>query len=53
MPLHFGKIGAAIAILTVVAFVLWLIFTTLFATERAEKKIEQTGALGVSADRLS
>jgi hypothetical protein len=45
MPLHFGKIGAAIALLTVAAFVAWLIFTTFFATEEAEQKIEQTGAV--------
>jgi hypothetical protein len=45
MPLHFGKIGAAIALLTVAAFVLWLVFTTFFATEQAEQKIEQTGAI--------
>ena len=46
MPLHFGKIFAAIALLTVVAFVLWLLFTTFFATKQAEEKIEQQGALG-------
>ena len=45
MPLHFGKIFAAIALLTVVAFVLWLLFTTFFTTERAEEKIEQHGAI--------
>ena len=45
MPLHFGKIFAAIALLTVVAFVLWLLFTIFFATERAEEKIEQHGAV--------
>jgi hypothetical protein len=48
MPLHFGKIGAAIALLTVAAFVAWLIFTTFFATEEAEQKIEQTGAIALS-----
>jgi hypothetical protein len=45
MPLHFGKIGAAIALLTIAAFVLWLLFTTLFATEEAEQKLEKTGAV--------
>jgi hypothetical protein len=45
MPLHFGKIFAAIALLTIAAFVLWLLFTTFFATERAERKIEQHGAV--------
>ena len=44
MPLHFGKIGAAIALLTVAAFVLWLI-VTLFTTEQAEQQIERTGAV--------
>ncbi|MGD9502165.1 MAG: hypothetical protein AB7V40_06725 [Methyloceanibacter sp.] len=45
MPLHFGKIGAAIALLTVAAFVLWLIFTTFFATEQADQELERTGAM--------
>jgi len=45
MPLHFGKIGAAIALLTVAAFVLWLLATTFFATEQADQKIEGTGAV--------
>ena len=45
MPLHFGKIGAAIALLTVAAFVLWLVATTFFATEQADQKIEDTGAV--------
>jgi hypothetical protein len=44
MPLHFGKIGAAIALLTVAAFVLWLLVTTFFATEQAEQPLE-TGAV--------
>ena len=45
MPLHFGKIFAAIALLTIAVFVLWLLFTTFFATEHAEQKIEQHGAV--------
>lgn len=45
MPLNFGKIGAAIALLTVAAFVLWLVVTTFFATEQAEQEIEQSGAI--------
>jgi hypothetical protein len=49
MPLHFGKIGAAIALLTVGAFVAWLIFTTLFATEQAEQKLEPTGAIELNS----
>jgi hypothetical protein len=50
MPLHFGKIGAAIALLTVAAFVLWLIFTTFFATEQADQRIERTGAVAFGAN---
>ena len=52
MPLNFGKIFAAIALLTIAAFVLWLLFATFFATERAEQKIGRHGAvdlLGVPA----
>ena len=45
MPLHFGKIFAAISLLTIAAFVLWLLFTTFFATEQADEKIEQHGAV--------
>lgn len=50
MPLHFGKIGAAIALLTVGAFIAWLLFTTLFATEQAEQKIDKQGAAEFSLD---
>ena len=49
MPLHFGKIFGAIALLTVAAFVAWLLFTTLFATEEAEQKIEKSGAVELNA----
>jgi hypothetical protein len=49
MPLSFGKIGAAIALLTVAAFVLWLVATTFFATEQAEQTIPPTGAITVKA----
>jgi flagellar biogenesis protein FliO len=45
MPLHFGKIFSAIALLTVAAFVLWLLFTTFFATEEADQQIERSGAV--------
>jgi hypothetical protein len=47
MPLSFGKIGAAIALLTVAAFVLWLLVTTFFATEQAEKTIQPTGGIAL------
>ena len=53
MPLHFGKIGAAIALLTVAAFVLWLIFTTFFATEQADQEIERTSAASFGASLAS
>jgi hypothetical protein len=45
MPLNFGKIGAIIALLTIAAFVLWLIITAFFATEQADEEIERTGAV--------
>ena len=44
MPLHFGKIFAAISLITIAAFVWWLLFT-FFATEQADEKIEQHGAV--------
>ena len=53
MPLHFGKIFGAIALLTVAAFVLWLLFTTFFATEEADQKIERTGAVELGGGSLS
>ena len=53
MPLHFGKIGVAIALLTVAAFVLWLIFTTFFATEQADQQIERMGAVAFGASQAS
>jgi hypothetical protein len=51
MPLSFGKIGAAIALLTIAAFVLWLIVTAFFATEQVEETIPPTG--GISMDGKS
>jgi hypothetical protein len=53
MPLHFGRIGAAIALITVAAFVLWLLFTTFFATEQADQQIERTGAVAFGASQTS
>jgi hypothetical protein len=53
MPLHFGKIGAAIALLTVAAFVLWLLFTAFFATEEADQQIEQRGAVELNGGSAS
>jgi len=36
MPLHFGKIFALIALLTIVAFVLWQLWIAIFAGETAD-----------------
>lgn len=36
MPLHFGKIGALIAIATIAAFLLWLMFGAFFEGETVE-----------------
>ena len=47
MPLSFGKIGAAISLLTIAAFVLWLVVTTFFATEQAKETIPPTGAIAL------
>jgi hypothetical protein len=38
MPLHFGKIFALIALLTIVAFVLWQLWIAVFAGETVEKR---------------
>ena len=51
MPLHFGKVLAAIALITVAAFMLWLIVTTFFATEEADQQIEQ-GAVTLNSAKL-
>ena len=45
MPLNFGKVGAALALITVAAFVLWLLFTSFFASETVEEDAGQTGSL--------
>jgi hypothetical protein len=38
MPLHYGKIFAIIALLTIVAFVLWQLWIGLFAGETFDEK---------------
>lgn len=53
MPLSFGALGKAVALLVVVAFVLWLIFTYLFATEEAAEEAEPVGAIGASLGPLA
>jgi len=50
MPLSFGPIGKAIAVLVVAAFVLWLIFTYMFASEEAATEAEEpVGTLEIEA----
>ena len=39
MPLNFGKLGAAIALITVAAFIGWLLFTSFFASETVEDDV--------------
>ena len=47
MPMSFGPVGKAIAVLIAIAFALWLIFTYVFATEEvAEEDAERMGASG-------
>jgi hypothetical protein len=43
MPLHFGKVFGVIALLTVAAFVLWLLWGALF--QGAEVEQEQPASL--------
>ncbi|BAQ15738.1 hypothetical protein [Methyloceanibacter caenitepidi] len=49
MPLSFGAFGKAVAIFVVAAFILWLIFTYMFASEEAAVEAEQIGALPAAA----
>lgn len=37
MPLHLGKIVASIALLTIGAFILWLLFGSILTGERADQ----------------
>jgi hypothetical protein len=45
MPLSFGAFGKAVAILVIAAFVLWLVFTYMFASEEAAIEAEQVGGI--------
>lgn len=47
MPLSFGRFGKAVAILIIAAFVAWLIFTYMFASEEAAVEAESVGAVEV------
>jgi len=53
MPLSFGPFGKAVALFIIAAFVLWLIFTYMFATEEAADEAERVGALPTAAQPLS
>ena len=51
MPLSFGIFGKAVAILMVVAFAMWLIFTYVFVSdEDADQEAERIGAIEMSLD---
>lgn len=51
MPLSFGPVGKFIAIVIIVAFVLWMIFTYMFATEEvADTEAERIGAVETVVD---
>jgi hypothetical protein len=39
MPLHFGKIFGIIALLTILAFVLWQLWIAFFAGEAFDEKV--------------
>jgi hypothetical protein len=41
MPLRLGKIAASIALLTIGAFILWLLFGSILTGERADQAAEQ------------
>ena len=43
MPLHLGKIAGLIAILTIGAFILWLLFGSIVTGERADEAVQQGG----------
>lgn len=52
MPLHFSKIFAAIALVTIAAFIFWMIATAFFATEEADQQIEQGEAITLDGAQL-
>jgi hypothetical protein len=43
MPLHLGKVAGLIAILTIGAFILWLLFGSIITGERADEAAQQGG----------
>ena len=53
MPLHFGKVFAAIVLLTVAAFVLWLLWGSFFQGETVEEEPAASHSLPSAAKLLS
>ena len=49
MPLHFGKVFAAIALLTVAAFILWLLWGDIFEGETGDDPAAFYSAPGLNA----
>lgn len=45
MPLSFGPLWKALALLVAVALALWMIFTYVFATDEVADDAEQSGAI--------
>lgn len=45
MPLTFGPLWKAIALLVAVALALWMVYTYVFATDEVADEAEQTGAI--------
>jgi hypothetical protein len=52
MPLHYGKVFAFIALLTIAAFILWQVWVAFFAGETVEQPVtldQGTRAVTVAA----
>jgi hypothetical protein len=41
MPLHLGKIASLVALLTIGAFILWLMFGAILTGERADQDLQR------------